>query len=179
MSSMRRWSAAIPTPPRKLKFNEALKRIIDRLATDLIEHTRCEAEASGVRSVEEVRTLSRRLAAFSAGRRPAKRGAEAFPARACLFASGDCGRARTLRGGAGRAVSISSSRIPSECPGLRRAGTQRTAAPGGVRLHRRDDRSFSAAPVRRATGQAGQEGRRRAKVIVALASIRGSAGRLP
>lgn len=49
----------------KLKFNEANKRLLDCLATDLIKHTRAEALASGVRSVEDVRHLARRLAGFS------------------------------------------------------------------------------------------------------------------
>jgi dGTPase len=49
----------------KLKFNEALKRMLDRLATDLIENTRAEAAASGANSVEDVRRLPRRLAGFS------------------------------------------------------------------------------------------------------------------
>ena len=49
----------------KLKFNEALKRVLDRLATDLIEHTRSQIEASGVRGVEEVRRYPRRLVSFS------------------------------------------------------------------------------------------------------------------
>ncbi len=54
-----------PQGVRKLKFNEALKRVLDRLATDLIETTRDAAEASGVETVEEVRRLPRRLAGFS------------------------------------------------------------------------------------------------------------------
>jgi len=49
----------------KLKFNEALKRVLDRLATDLIEHSRVQIRASGVRSVEEVRRYPRRLVSFS------------------------------------------------------------------------------------------------------------------
>ena len=51
---------------QKLKFNEALKRVLDRLATDLIEHTRREIEASGAKSVEDIRRLLKRLASFSA-----------------------------------------------------------------------------------------------------------------
>src|SRR6202521_5772074 len=54
-----------PRGPEKLKFNEALKNMLDRLATDLIENTRAEAAASGVHSVEDVRRLARRLAGFS------------------------------------------------------------------------------------------------------------------
>jgi len=51
---------------RKLKFNEALKRMLDRLATDLIESTRRNAGAAGVVTVEDVRHQSARLACFSA-----------------------------------------------------------------------------------------------------------------
>jgi len=49
----------------KLRFNEALKHVLDRLATDLIEHTRAEAQAAGVETVEDVRRLPKRLAGFS------------------------------------------------------------------------------------------------------------------
>ncbi|MGA8142307.1 MAG: deoxyguanosinetriphosphate triphosphohydrolase [Candidatus Acidiferrales bacterium] len=49
----------------KLKFNEALKRVLDRLATDLIESTSRAAEASRVETVEDIRRLSKRLASFS------------------------------------------------------------------------------------------------------------------
>jgi dGTPase len=56
---------AHPTASRKLKFNEALKRNLDYLATDLIEFTYRQIEWSGVRSVEDVRRLPRRLASFS------------------------------------------------------------------------------------------------------------------
>src|ERR1700726_4528128 len=44
-----------------LKFNEALKHVLDRLATDLIENTRRQAEANGLETVEDVRRLPRRL----------------------------------------------------------------------------------------------------------------------
>src|SRR6266481_3587294 len=54
-----------PIGLQKLKFNEALKRVLDRLATDLIEHTRARLEASGAKSVEEIRRLPKRLASFS------------------------------------------------------------------------------------------------------------------
>jgi dGTPase len=49
----------------KLKFNEALKRVLDRLATDLIENTRKQAQESGVSSVDNVRRFPVRLAGFS------------------------------------------------------------------------------------------------------------------
>ena len=49
----------------KLKFNEAIKIILDRLVTDLIENTRAVTAASGASSVEDVRRMTRRLAGFS------------------------------------------------------------------------------------------------------------------
>jgi dGTPase len=56
---------AHPRGQRKLKFNEALKHVLDLLATDLIENTKKSLEASGVNSVEDVRSQARRLASFS------------------------------------------------------------------------------------------------------------------
>lgn len=49
----------------KLKFNEALKRVLDALATDLIASTQARVEKAGVASVEEVRRHPGRLAGFS------------------------------------------------------------------------------------------------------------------
>jgi len=49
----------------KLKFNEAAKRVLDHLATGLIENTRSVVAASGVQSVEDVRHAPRRLAGFA------------------------------------------------------------------------------------------------------------------
>lgn len=63
------WDEVVQTHPlgaTKLKFNEALKRVFDKLATDLIENTQREIEASGVRSVEDVRNRPSRLASLSA-----------------------------------------------------------------------------------------------------------------
>jgi dGTPase len=55
-----------PQGAQKLKFNEALKRVLDELATDLIENTRRQAEAAGIETVEDVRRQPRRFAGFSA-----------------------------------------------------------------------------------------------------------------
>jgi len=49
----------------KLKFNEALKRVLDTLATDLIVATRLRAEEARVKTVEDVRRHPARLAGFS------------------------------------------------------------------------------------------------------------------
>jgi dGTPase len=55
-----------PDASQKLKFNEALKSLLDALAGDLIENSLAAVRASGVASVEDVRRYPRRLVAFSA-----------------------------------------------------------------------------------------------------------------
>jgi dGTPase len=54
-----------PGAPRKLKFNEALKRILDHLATNLIDNTRRRVEESGVETVDDVRNQEKRLAGLA------------------------------------------------------------------------------------------------------------------
>jgi dGTPase len=54
-----------PAASEKLKFNETLKRVLDRLVSDLIAHTAGQLRQAGVQSVEEVRQFPRRLFAFS------------------------------------------------------------------------------------------------------------------
>ncbi len=58
--------AAYPDAPDKLKFNETLKRVFDRLVTDLIETTAAGVRRAGVSSVDEVRAYPQRLVGFSA-----------------------------------------------------------------------------------------------------------------
>jgi dGTPase len=57
--------ADYPSGREKLKFNEALKRVLDVLATDLIETTERRVREAGVATVEDVRRAPRRLAGFS------------------------------------------------------------------------------------------------------------------
>ncbi len=54
-----------PNAPEKLQFNEALKRVLDRLVSDLITSSRERIAAAGVQSADAVRQLPRRLPAFS------------------------------------------------------------------------------------------------------------------
>jgi dGTPase len=49
----------------KLIFNEALKRVLDALASDLIETTQQRVLASGASSVDDIRRAPKRLAGFS------------------------------------------------------------------------------------------------------------------
>ena len=57
--------AKYPDAPEKLKFNEALKRMLNRFVTDLIENTKSRIAESGVASLDEVRQYPERLVAFS------------------------------------------------------------------------------------------------------------------
>jgi dGTPase len=57
--------AAYPSAREKLKFNEALKRVLDGLATDLIESTQQRVRASGASTTEDIRNAPKRLAGFS------------------------------------------------------------------------------------------------------------------
>jgi len=54
-----------PNARERLKFNEANKRVLDRLATDLIETTRERVRAAGVNSLEDIRRAPTRIAGFS------------------------------------------------------------------------------------------------------------------
>jgi dGTPase len=54
-----------PSGLRKLKFNEALKHVLDYLVTDLIADTQRSVEASGAETVEDIRAQKERLAGFS------------------------------------------------------------------------------------------------------------------
>lgn len=54
-----------PRGPTKLKISETIKRLLDHLATDLIENTRQRIAASGAENVDDVRRKPQRLAEFS------------------------------------------------------------------------------------------------------------------
>jgi dGTPase len=53
-----------PDAPDKLKFNEAVKRVLNRFVDDLIRNTRARLEQAGVQTLEDVRSYGDRLAAF-------------------------------------------------------------------------------------------------------------------
>ncbi len=61
----RRVEAQYPNAPRKLKFNEALKQVFNRLVTDLIENTAARVRQAGTRTLDELRHHPERLAVFS------------------------------------------------------------------------------------------------------------------
>jgi len=54
-----------PDAPEKLKFNEGLKRILNRFVGDLITNTQARLQHAGIKTLEDVRHHPERLAAFS------------------------------------------------------------------------------------------------------------------
>ena len=54
-----------PAAAEKLQFNETLKRVFDRLVSDLITNTRARVAQAGVDSLEAIRRHPERLPAFS------------------------------------------------------------------------------------------------------------------
>jgi dGTPase len=54
-----------PEAPDKLKFNEALKRVLNRFVDDLITNTRGRLSKAGIHTLDDVRSHPERLAAFS------------------------------------------------------------------------------------------------------------------
>jgi len=57
--------AVHPSAKEKLKFNEALKKVLDLLVTDLIETTMRRVQLSGAANLDDVRRAPKRLAGFS------------------------------------------------------------------------------------------------------------------
>jgi dGTPase len=54
-----------PDAPPKLKFNETLKRMLNRFVTDLIENTRSRLQDLSIQDLQQIREYPRRIAAFS------------------------------------------------------------------------------------------------------------------
>jgi dGTPase len=54
-----------PNVMEKLKFNEALKRLLDHMVGDLISNTEKQIQNAKIKSLEDVRTCPHRLAVFS------------------------------------------------------------------------------------------------------------------
>ena len=67
-----------PDAPSKLKFNEALKRMLNRFVTDLIENTRSRVAQAAAKSLEDVRRYPERLAGFSPELEQERREAKAY-----------------------------------------------------------------------------------------------------
>jgi dGTPase len=62
----------------KLKFNEAVKRVLDRMVGDLICNLKKQIKAAGIRNLQDVRACPQRLATFSPEVEEERRGAKEF-----------------------------------------------------------------------------------------------------
>ncbi len=136
----------------KLKFNEALKQILNRLATDLIDNTSRQVLESGVESVEDVRRLPNRLAAFSP--EIARQNAELKRfLHARLYSNAAIAEDRDRSVASLDALFLFFVEHPGpHAKTVCRAGPKRAAPSSGLRLHRRHDRPFSLAPTQRTPG---------------------------
>jgi dGTPase len=67
-----------PDAPEKLKFNEALKRMLNRLADDLISQTRRNITDAQIKTLDDVRTWPHRLVGLSAEVEKDRRDAKEF-----------------------------------------------------------------------------------------------------
>ena len=67
-----------PNVAEKLKFNEAVKGILDRMVGDLIRNLQEQIKTEDVRSLDDVRACPRRLATFSPEVEEERRGAKEF-----------------------------------------------------------------------------------------------------
>lgn len=67
-----------PTAQPKLKFNEALKRMLNEMVTDLIDNTSRRIHEAHVGTLDEVRKLTERLVAFSPKMEEERREAKQF-----------------------------------------------------------------------------------------------------
>lgn len=74
-----------PAAPERIRFQEALRTLIDRLVSGLIEGTVLEAEASGVASVDDVRAHPRRLVRLTDGPHALNQGLKRFLHRRVYF----------------------------------------------------------------------------------------------
>jgi dGTPase len=67
-----------PDAPVKLKFNETVKRVLNRFVDDLIRNTQKQVDDAGIRTLEDVRRHPRRLAAFSPTVEAERKGSKDF-----------------------------------------------------------------------------------------------------
>src|SRR5207245_1431495 len=76
-----------PGAPEKLRFNEALKRMLNRLVDDVITNTQARVKAAKIRTLDDVRRHPERLAAFSPGVEAERKQAKDFLYENLYFSS--------------------------------------------------------------------------------------------
>ena len=134
--------ARYPDAPEKLKFNEALKRMLDRLVTDLIEHTRQRVQEARISSLDDVRKFPERLASFSPEVEAERRQAKSFLYEVLYNSKPLQPEKKQAEKVTWRSLRISQQPSGSAAASLPGASRPADAAPRRVRLHRGDDRSL-------------------------------------
>ncbi len=130
---------AYPHAMEKLKFNEAVKRILDRMVGDLIRNLQSQIKAAGIHNLEDVRAYPRRLATFSpsGGRRKARhQGVSLSESLLQRRAESGKGRRGTRYSSALRLLDGETRKPAAELSGEGGAGI---ATACDLRLHRRHD----------------------------------------
>jgi len=79
--------ALYPDAQEKLKFNEALKRILNRFVGDLIETTRAQIARAGIKALDDVRNYPERLPRFSPAVDEERRATKNFLYKQLYFSS--------------------------------------------------------------------------------------------
>jgi dGTPase len=78
---------SFPNAAEKLKFNEALKQLLDRLVGDLITNTQERVRTSGVQATDDVRSCADRLVVFSRAIEKERRETKQFLYRDLYFST--------------------------------------------------------------------------------------------
>ncbi len=89
----REFDLSHPTALEKLKFNEALKRVLDDFASDLISHSRQAIDRLHLGSVDEVRKQKSRLMGFSSEGEKVRRDLKSF-LQSALYSHEELGKER-------------------------------------------------------------------------------------
>lgn len=76
-----------PAAPDKLKFNEALRRMLDRMVSDLIQTSQQRITQAGIHTLEEVRSHSQRLIGLSPPVEEERRQTKEFLYRTLYFSA--------------------------------------------------------------------------------------------
>ena len=137
-----------PNVADKLKFNEALKGVLNRLAGDLITSTQSRLKQAGIKTLDDVRSHKERLAAFSPKVEAERKADQRLPLRESLLQPVVSRRERRRRTHRRRTLLLLDGKPLSPAALLSGESRAGILAPRGLRLHRRYDRSFHHRTIR-------------------------------
>ncbi len=133
--------------PEKLRFNEALKRMLNRFVTDLIENTQRRVSAAGVMTLDDVRRRPERLAGFSTEVDEERRQAKQFLYQALYNAKSLQPAKKRAESLVKRGLQCAHRASRNAAPELSRESGAREPGARGLRLYRRNDRPLHRRPA--------------------------------